>query len=341
MAGAVRHTPEPARLSITPIRATDPVAIDADDPAIWVHPSDKRHSLIIGTDKGEAPHGALYVFNFDGKILQRVGGLQRPNNVDVRQGVHLSNRTLDIAVATERRAHRLRVFQVQGKSPYLTDITGSTHVFAGETGAAAEPMGIGLYVRERDGAVFAIVSRKGGPRHGYLAQYRLTLSPDGKVDAREVRRFGAFSGKKEIEAVCADDALGYVYYADEGYGVRKYPADPEAPSAGNELAVFARQGYQGDHEGIALFTTGRTTGYLISTEQVPGGSRYHVFGREGSPGKPHNHAEIAVLQGTADETDGIEVASGNFGSGFPTGVLIAMNSKARNFLLFPWPGVLR
>ncbi len=41
-----------------------------------------------------------------------------------------------------------------------------------------------------------------------------------------VRKFGLFSGKKEIESIAVDDALGYVYYSDEGYGVRKYYADP-------------------------------------------------------------------------------------------------------------------
>lgn len=328
-------------LTLKPVGMTAPVGEDADDPAIWVHPSDRLRSLIVGTDKAEGTAGALYVFNLAGKMVQRVGGLDRPNNVDIEQGVRLGGRVLDIAVAAERRAHRLRVYRVRGSAPYLTDITGSTRVFSGETGDASLPMGVSLYHRRKDGDVFALVSRKSGPAQGYLGQYRLTMGRDGKVDAREVRRFGAFSGKGEIESVCADDDLGYVYYSDEGFGVRKYHADPDRSGAGKELARFATAGYKGDHEGIAIMPTGRGKGYVVSTEQIAGSSRYHVHTREGAPGKPHLHREVAVLQGPADDTDGIEIAAGSFGSRFPRGLLVAMNSKGRNFMLFAWPAALK
>ncbi len=332
---------EPRTITATPVVATAPVRQDADDPAVWVNPSDRSRSLIVGTDKAEGTAGALYVFNLHGKIVQRVGGLDRPNNVDIEQGVKLGGRVLDLCVAAERRANRLRVFRVRGTSPYLTDITGSTRVFEGAYGDAALPMGIGLYHRKKDGALFAIVSRKGGPEQGYLGQYRLTLGTDGKVNARPVRMFGAFSGKGEIESVCVDDELGYVYYSNEGFGVRKYHADPNRPDANRELGRFATAGYQGDHEGLAIMPTGRGKGYVISTEQIKGGSRYHVFTRDGSPGDAHNHREVAVIQGGADDTDGIEAAAGSFGPRFPNGLLVVMNSKDRNFLLLPWPRQLR
>lgn len=324
-------------IPIKPAVATEAVGEDADDPALWIHPTDRARSLIIGTDKAEGPNGALYVFNLSGQIVQRVGGLNRPNNVDVRQGVRMNGRSVDLAVAAERRARQLRIFLIRPTAPHLTDITGSCRVFADETGDRSEPMGIALYHRPRDGALFAIVSRKNGPTQGYLAQYRLTMDAAGKVNAAEVRRFGTFGGGKEIESVCADDALGYVYYGDEGYGVRKYHADPNAANAGQELATFARTGYQGDHEGIAIIATGPRTGYIVSTEQIGGGSRYHLFPREGAPGSPHQHVEAAVFQGTADDTDGIEATHLPLGGAFPNGALVAMNSRGRNFLLFPLP----
>lgn len=317
--------------------ATEPVQGDADDPALWLHPTERTRSLIIATDKSEGPDGALYVFNLEGKTLQRFSGLNRPNNVDVEQGVRLAGTSLDLAVATERRARRLRIFAVQPRSPYLTDVTGKTAVFEGQSGAESEPMGIALYRRSRDGAAFAIVSPKSGPRQGYLAQYRLVPGAGGKVDVRFVRSFGAFSGEGEIEAVAVDDELGFVYYADEQYGIRKYAADPDGPNASRELGVFGRQGYSGDREGIAVVRTGPKTGYILSCEQLPGGSRYHVFPREGRPGKPHEHPELCVLEGEADATDGIEAASGSFGRRLPHGLLIAMNSGSRNFLIFPLP----
>jgi 3-phytase len=82
--------------------ATQPVADDADDPAIWVHPADPEKSLIIGTNKVAAPTGALVVFNLDGTIRQTISPIDRPNNVDVEYGLTLQGRSVDIAVATER-----------------------------------------------------------------------------------------------------------------------------------------------------------------------------------------------------------------------------------------------
>jgi hypothetical protein len=59
---------------------TDPVphrGDAADDPAVWVHPSDPARSTIIGTDK----KGGIAVYDLEGKELQ-----YRPeakiNNVD-------------------------------------------------------------------------------------------------------------------------------------------------------------------------------------------------------------------------------------------------------------------
>src|SRR5690606_32631502 len=99
------------------------------------------------------------------------------------------------------------------------------------------PMGVALYARPADSAIFAIVGRKSGPREGYLWQYRLE-GVDNAVHAKLVRKFGQYSGKKEIEAIAVDNELGYIYYSDEGVGVRKYQADPEKGDD-EELALFA------------------------------------------------------------------------------------------------------
>ena len=105
---------------------------------------------------------------------------------------------------------------------------GGIEVFTGEIDRA--PMGISLYKRESDDVVFAIVGRKSGPSDGYLWQYRLDGNPDGTIGATIVRSFGTYSGEKEIEAIAVDDEYGYVYYSDEGVGIRKYHADPDPVS---------------------------------------------------------------------------------------------------------------
>src|SRR6185503_5316531 len=72
---------------LEPSAATAPVADDADDPAIWTHPTDPARSVILGTNKVAAPGGALYVFGLDGQVRQIVKPLDRPNNVDIEYGM--------------------------------------------------------------------------------------------------------------------------------------------------------------------------------------------------------------------------------------------------------------
>ncbi len=314
---------------------------DPDDPAIWIHPSDPSKSLIIGTNKVAAPVGAVVVFGLDGTIRQTIAGVDRPNNIDIEQGVRLGDRTLDIAVVAERLQQRLRVFSIHADGAGLAEL-GTVPVLAGETGDRSEPMGIGLYKRPSDGAVFAIVAPKLGGATDYLWQYRLDADGPRGVKGTLVRRFGNFSGigaapgeVGEIEAIVVDDALGYVYYSDERYAVRKWHADPGHQAAGQELAAFGLTGYQGDREGLAIYSRVGGTGYLVSTDQIPGGSVFKLYRREGEPGAPHTHVVVREIKTSADETDGIEATSTAL-PGFPEGLLVTMNSGPRNFALFDW-----
>jgi 3-phytase len=332
--------------ALAPTLTTDSVSHDPDDPAIWVHPTDPSRSLILGTNKVAAPHGALVVFGLDGRIRQTIAGLDRPNNVDVEQRVRLGAAVVDIAVVTERLQHRLRVFIIAPDGSGVSDL-GAVPVLAGETGDRAEPMGISLYTRPSDGALFAIVAPKLGGATDYLWQYRLEAEEGTRVKGTLVRRFGAFSQRGptasdpgEIEAILTDDALGYVYFSDESYGIRKWHADPDHPDAARELAVFGVADYERDREGLGIYAAADGTGYLVSTDQIPDGSVFKLYRREGEPGRPHTHVVVSEVATTADDTDGIEVISTAFPQ-FPRGLLVAMNSGAKNFALFDWQDVTK
>jgi 3-phytase len=245
-------------------------------------------------------------------------------------------------VLSERLKHRLRVFRISPDGSGVTDVSsgGGLPVFAGLNGDEGAPMGIALYKRPKDEAIFAVVGRKTGPKQGYIWQYRLEDDGRGQVRGTKVREFGTFSGDGEIEAIAVDDALGYVYYADEGNGIHKWHADPDHPDAGRELAHFGKTGFQEDREGIAIYARSDGTGYIVCTDQLDGNSRYLLFRREGTPGNPHDHEQpVGVVTGGADSTDGIEVTSAALSAQFPQGILVAMNSGARNFLVFRWEDV--
>lgn len=316
--------------AVQPRIVTQPAAHDTDDPAIWINPADPAKSLVVGTDKDT--DGALYVYDLTGKIVRVVSGLKRPNNVDIVSGLMLGGRPTDIAVTTERERQRLRVYRL----PDMAGIdNGDLAVFNGDKDRA--PMGVALYQRPRDGAIFAIVGGKSGPGEGYLEQYRLEDDGTGRVKMTKVRAFGAYSGRKEIEAIAVDAELGYVYYSDEQVGVRKYLADPDAPGANRELALFAISGFVSDHEGISIYKRGDGTGYLLVSDQQA--NRFQVFPREGAPGRPHEHARIKTFDVAAIESDGSEFTNASL-PGFPGGLLVVMSTD-RTFHFYAWDDIAR
>ncbi|PZF74094.1 3-phytase [Taibaiella soli] len=316
---------------VKPVAVTEPVKHDSDDPAVWINPKDPGQSLIIGTDKEE--DGALYVFGLDGKIKtdKVVHGLKRPNNVDVEYGLMLNGQPTDIAVATERLTHKLRIYSLPDMKPVDN---GGLEMFVGDNGAGyRDLMGISMY-KNKEGKIFAIVGRKNGPSEGYLGQYLLEDDGTGNVKATLVRKFGKYSGKKEIEAIAVDDALGYIYYSDEGVGVRQYYAD--ADKGNNELALFATSGFTEDHEGISIYQLTNTTGYILVSDQ--GANRFHVFNREGTETDPYEHKLLKVVNVSATQSDGSETVAMPLGSGFPHGLFVAM-SNDRTFHLYRWEDI--
>ena len=313
---------------VKPRVVTQPVPHDSDDPAIWINRADPAKSLVIGTDK--ATEGGLYAFDLQGKIVATVRGLRRPNNVDIASGLMLGGTPADIAVTTEREAQRLRIFRLPDLAPLDA---GNLTVFDGDRNRA--PMGIALYRRPRDGAVFAIVGGKSGPADGYLWQYRLEDDGAGKVKMTKVRAFGRYSGRKEIEAIAVDAELGYVYYSDEQFGVHKYHADPDAPDATKELAVLGTTGFVSDLEGIAIYPQAGGAGYILVSNQQA--DTFRIFPRGGSAGKPHDHPLMASVRLSTRESDGSDVTPVAL-PGFPGGLFVAMSTD-RTFHFYAWDDI--
>jgi len=314
---------------LNPVVITQPVLMDSDDPAIWVHPTDPSKSLIIGTDKDE--NGALYVFDLEGRIIEDkvVRNLKRPNNVDVEYGLILNGTPVDIAVTTERFENRIRIFSLPEMQPVDN---GGIPVFEGETLRA--PMGISLYKRPSDGTVYAVVGRKNGPTDGtYLWQYLLEDDGTGNVKASKVREFGMYSGIKEIESIAVDDDLGYIYYSDEGVGVRKYYADPDHENASRELALFCTEGITEDNEGISIYEVDNSSGYILVSDQQA--NEFHIFTREGTPENPHTHPLVKVIKVSTNESDGSEVTSVALNEKFPQGLFVAMSDN-KTFHYYSW-----
>lgn len=315
-------------LTVEPRIITDTVKWDTDDPAIWINPADPSKSLVIGTDKHM--NGALYAFNLEGKIVKVSTHLNRPNNVDVAYGFPYNGDLIDIAVVTERYEQRIRVF----KLPELEPIDqGGLVVFDGNTERA--PMGIAMYNRKKDDTYFVFVSGKSGPEEGYIGQFLLKSNDQNKIELTPVREFGKYSGKHEIEAIAVDDDLGYIYYSDETYGVRKYHADPDEQDANLELALFATEGFARDHEGISIYKKTDKTGYILVSDQQA--NQFWIFPREGTPENPHEHKPIKIIKTSTKDSDGSEVTNIPL-PGFPLGLFVAM-SDDKTFQYYSWEDI--
>ncbi|TRX58694.1 phytase [Fulvivirga sp. M361] len=328
-----KNAPTESDLNITslikPTIITQRVAHDTDDPAIWINKKDAAKSLIIGTDKGDDNGiGALYVFNLEGKIVDTVSNIKRPNNVDIAYDFEFSGQHIDIAVCTERNTNSIRVFKLPEMEPVDN---GGIPVF--EQDSLRAPMGIALYTRQPDGKIYAIVSRKFGPANGYLGQYEL-YEENGSVEGNLVRSFGKFSGIKEIEAIAVDNELGYVYYSDENVGVRKYYAHPDSGNV--ELALFGKERFTRDHEGISIYKTSDSTGYILVSDQQA--NTFQVYSREGTGDNPHQHTFMKTVFLSTSESDGSDVTNVPLNSGFQRGLFAAMSDDG-TFHFYKWQDI--
>ena len=106
----------------------------ADDPAIWVHPTDPARSLIIGTDK---KHG-LDVYDLSGKRVQSLPD-GRMNNVDLRYGFPLGGGEVAIVAATNRTDQTLALYAVDANGRLSNVADGKI-----ATGLA-DPYGLCMY----------------------------------------------------------------------------------------------------------------------------------------------------------------------------------------------------
>lgn len=312
---------------VFPMFISDTVLYDTDDPAIYYNKKRPAKSFVIGTDKGgKTGQGGIFVFDLKGKNIKEknILGINRPNNIDIAYGIDFKgNGNTDIAVCTERNTNKIRIIKLP--EMILID-NGGIAVFEGE--AERSPMGISLFTDPATKKISAIVGRKSGPADAYLFQYALESDSNGIISGKLIRKFGKYSGKKEIESIAVDNELGYVYYSDETVGVRKYYAHPD--SSDKELAFFGQQGFTEDHEGISIFKTSSKTGFLLVSDQQA--NQFHVFKREGNANDPNKHELLKILKTQTVESDGSDIIQHKLNRNFKNGLFVAMsNNKTFHF----------
>jgi len=319
--------PAAAPLTQAPVVAasaeTDPVdtAHDAaDDPAIWRNAKDPAQSLVIGTDK----KAGIHVYDMAGKRVSFTPAA-RLNNVDLRE---VGGRV--IAVASDRadvtQAH-VALFTLDTSTRRLVPM-GRYPVGPGEA------YGMCLWTRAKDKALFGFVVLK----DGRIDQVRIDVSgPSPTVTTVRSMKLGT-----QAEGCVVDDRTGTLYVAEEDVGLWRFAADPAAPATATPIARVDGKTLVADAEGLALAPKGGTGGYLVVSSQ--GDNAYTVYRLPAVTYAGRFRIGGGAIDGTSD-TDGIELALGDFGPAYRQGLFVAQDGDnapdTQNFKYVSWTDVMK
>ncbi|MDQ1919567.1 phytase [Massilia pseudoviolaceinigra] len=296
----------------------------ADDPAIWVHPQDATRSRVLGTNKKQG----LMVYDLQGKQQQFLD-VGRLNNVDLRQGVNMDGKAVDLAVASQRDDNSVVLFgfDADGKVAELTRFAAGF----------PEVYGICLF-QPRSGGLDVIVNDKGGA----FRQFRIASNGDG-WSGKLAREFRVDS---QPEGCVADDRNERLFIGEEKRGVWTLAARADQPVARKMVLAVGRD-LHADVEGMAIYE-GAKGAYLIVSSQ--GDSSYVVLDAA-APYKVRGRFKVGFnlaegIDGTSD-TDGLDVTSKNLGGPYAQGMLVIQDGYKRmpdgpqNFKYVSWEDVAR
>lgn len=312
---------------VMPRMQTAPVAQmgdAADDPAIWVHPTDAGRSRILGSNKKQG----LAVYDLQGRETQFLKA-GRLNNVDVRQDVRFGSERFDLALATQRDEQSMVLFAI--------DADGVLAEAARLPTGLDDIYGTCLY-RTGDGGMDAFVNDK----DGRYEHWQITRA-DGKFGARLARRFKVAT---QPEGCVADNRSGLLFVGEEDRALWVTSARADQPAT---LTMVMPTGdwLIDDIEGMGIYQ-GKDKSYLVVSSQ--GNSSYVVF--DAAPPFKLRGAfrigmdPVAGIDG-ASETDGLEVSSANFGGAFARGMLVVhdgfkrMPDGAQNYKAVAWEDIAR
>lgn len=313
------------------------VAGDADDPAVWVHPSDPSRSLIFGVDKADG----LWVWDFTGKELTHVDPAGKPGNVDVRTGLSLGGESVDIVAFNLRKIEgtvgsKLAVYAINpnwtsGEDVLTTLSDGTRENNDLQTGT----YGFCLYKNLETGLIYAFENASTGPISQYL------IEDDGTGEAIKLTKVRDLEyGGNTCEGMVADDELGFFYVGEEDKAVHKYYAAPDAPAAAVSSFAFAADGYSRDREGLALYKCDDGTGYLLVVDQGDASNNiasiFRIYERQGDNKMVKT---VALLDRDGDplwDDDGIEACSTPILPDYPNGFVIAHDGTHSTYPVYDW-----
>ncbi len=344
--------------------------VDADDPAVWLHPTDAGKSLVITSVK----NGGLRVYDLGGNQVQSllnasatvdgVSQASRLNNVDVQYGFKLADGSrADVAVFTDRGQDRLRMFKITdtlGAPLQEINLSASSaaRLYPNGVGSGqpiatqATAYGVTLWRDAGADKLYALVNQR---REAVVSQFELTATNDGfKTTLVNTWNFPTtFQGKaldagsrRQFEGMVVDQQTGMLYAAQEDVGIWRV----NLLSCVADTAPLVRsKEFDGnspltsDIEGLTIRYGANGKGVVIASSQ--GDSTFAAFDRQtfaylGG----FKVGKNGVAGSGVDNSDGADVTS--FGlPGFEKGLLVVHDGQAAeagttNFKYVRWEDVV-
>jgi 3-phytase len=337
---------------------------DADDAAIWVHPTDSSQSLIIATIKA----GGLDVYRPDGTVVQTIGtGGGRFNNVDLVYPVVAGDQTPGLAIVSDRATDKLHVFRVDGRvTPPVTEVTAANvPLVFGTTQPVTSKTAYGVAAwRTPAGTVEVFVSQENTTNVQKLV---LSGVESGSVSYQKVgpllslpNTFTMPNGSSwtpcfnpshpdwqaHVEGMVVDPTTGVMWADQELVGLWKITTDLSSSQLVHKIKRYGQtwtvsngrcrvdssstsygDAYlPGDLEGVGLYRAGSgAAGYLVMSNQDS--SLFTVFDRDGGAYRGSFKVGSAGSIDAVDKTDGVAVVNVALGTGFPSGLVITQDGK--------------
>ncbi len=286
----------------------------ADDPAIWIHPTNPSKSIVFGSNKKKGIHSYL----LNGAEVQFVK-YAKINNIDIRQQVNWGDQKIDILAGSNRSSNAVDLFLIDEFGRINTE--PDFMIGLGEF----EPYGLCLY-KSMEGDTYIFVNNK------YGDVYQLSMNYTDSLESRIIRRWKLDS---QVEGMVVNDQKAILYIGEEEKGIHIYSANPADTNKGrilkgsneNEMMNF-------DIEGISLIDPH----YLIAS--IQGSFSYALFDLTTDEYLTSFKINKSIVDGV-EETDGLDVYSHSLGGQFPNGILVVQDGfnydgeelKKQNFKL--------
>lgn len=314
------------RINVAPLAQTTPVKTQgdaADDPAIWVHPSEPEKSLILGTNKKRG----LYIYDLQGHEKQELL-VDRVNNVDVRQGFTLKGKQADIAAASQRDRQSIALFHIH---PATGEVSIANEIKTG----LDDVYGLCMY-KGKHNQVYVYINDE----DGRFEQWHIKDSQTGWHGER-VRTFAVDS---QPEGCATDEQAHRLFVGEENVALWTLGAEPN-DSIDRVMVSKAGDILTADIEGMEVYASEKETLLVVSSQ---GSDSYVIFDAK-PPFKVLGEFRVGLngelgIDG-ASETDGLTVTSTPLGPLYPEGLFVVQDGRNflpaqnQNFKLVSWQDI--